>query len=153
MYKMKKSAGILLYKKVGTEIYFFIGHPGGPFWKDKDKGSWSIPKGEFTDQEAPIDAAIREFKEETGILVSGNFLELNPVRIKSGKKIYAWALERDIDAASVKSNEFDLEWPPKSKKFISVPEIDKCGWFTASDAIEKLNIAQGDFINQVLQKI
>lgn len=150
---MKKSAGILLYKNIKSEIYFFIAHPGGPFWKNKDEGSWSIPKGEFTDEEEPLNAAIREFHEETGILLEGDFTELNPVKLKSGKKIFAWALEKDVDASSIVSNEFPLEWPPRSGKFITIPEIDKCGWFTEKEAIEKLNVAQGDFIKELLTKI
>jgi predicted NUDIX family NTP pyrophosphohydrolase len=147
---MKKSAGILLYKKLKTDNYFFIAHPGGPFWKNKDLGSWSIPKGEFNDEERPLDAAIREFEEETGIKLEGDFIELNPVKLKSGKTIYAWALEKDVDEKTIKSNEFAFEWPPKSGKFIDVPEIDKCGWFKASEAIEKLNLAQGDFVRELV---
>jgi len=150
---MKRSAGILLFKKVKSEIYFFIAHPGGPFWKNKDVGSWSIPKGEFTDEEEPLQAAIREFQEETGIFLEGEFLELNPVRLKSGKKIFAWALEKDADETSIVNNEFPLEWPPKSGKFITIPEIDKCGWFKEDEAKEKLNVAQADFIDQMIKKL
>lgn len=150
---MKKSAGILLYKKIKPEIYFFIAHPGGPFWKNKDAGSWSIPKGEFDDDEEPLAAAIREFQEETGIKLDGNFIELSPVKLKSGKKVFAWALEKDVDAAAIISNEFSFEWPPKSGKFIMIPEIDKCGWFLENEALEKLNAAQGDFIKELLEKI
>ena len=103
---MKTSAGILVYKKENNEILFFIAHPGGPFWKNKDIGAWSIPKGEFNKDENAFDAAIREFEEETGIVPKGNFIELNPVKLKSGKMIYAWAVEDDIDADSITSNEF-----------------------------------------------
>lgn len=150
---MKKSAGILLYKIVKTEIYFFIAHPGGPFWKNKDIGSWSIPKGEFNDDEKPLDVAIREFKEETGIELSGNFIELSPVKLKSGKKIFAWALEKDVDETLIISNEFSFEWPPKSGRFIMIPEIDKCGWFGEKEVLEKLNVAQNAFIKELLEKI
>lgn len=146
---MKKSAGILLYKFIRSELYFFIAHPGGPFWKNKEMGSWSIPKGEFEDDEEPFDAAIREFFEETGIRLAGNFIELKPVKLKSGKKIFAWALEKEVDETKIKSNEFSLEWPPKSGRFINVPEIDKCGWFIKEEAIKRLNPAQGDFISEL----
>ncbi len=147
---MKTSAGILVYKKENDEILFFIAHPGGPFWKNKDIGAWSIPKGEFNQDENAFDAAIREFKEETGITPKGNFIELAPVKLKSGKMIYAWAVEDDIDADKIISNEFPLEWPPKSGKFIDVPEIDKCGWFGEKEALEKLNPAQNTFVIELL---
>lgn len=143
---MKTSAGILVYKKGNNEILFFLAHPGGPFWKNKDIGAWSIPKGEFTSDENAFDAAIREFEEETGIKPKGEFIELSPVKLKSGKIIYAWAVEDDIDADTIISNKFSFEWPPKSGKFIDVPEIDRCGWFGEKEALEKLNPAQTAFI-------
>ena len=150
---MKTSAGILVYKKEKTEILFFLAHPGGPFWKNKDLGAWSIPKGEFTSEENAFDAAIREFKEETGITPKGDFIALSPVKLKSGKMIYAWAVEDAIDADKVVSNEFSMEWPPKSRKFISVPEIDRCGWFREKEALEKLNVAQNAFVLELLNYI
>ena len=97
---MKKSAGILLYKMVNKDLQIFLVHPGGPFWKNKDLGSWSIPKGEFTDEE-PLEAARREFEEETGLSIQGDFTELSPVKLKSGKLIYAWALQHDLDPATI----------------------------------------------------
>ncbi|WP_296144342.1 NUDIX domain-containing protein [uncultured Flavobacterium sp.] len=150
---MKMSAGILVYKKVNNEILFFLAHPGGPFWKNKDIGAWSIPKGELNSEENTFDAAIREFKEETGITPKGNFIELNPVKLKSGKKIFAWAVEDDIDADTITSNEFPFEWPPKSGKFIDIPEIDRCDWFSEKDALEKLNVAQTAFVTELLSII
>ena len=147
---MKTSAGILVYKKENNEILFFIAHPGGPFWKNKDIGAWSIPKGEFNKDENAFDAAIREFEEETGIKPKGNFIELNPVKLKSGKMIYAWAVEDDIDADSITSNEFAFEWPPKSGKTIMIPEIDRCGWFGQKEALEKLNVAQNAFVAELI---
>lgn len=150
---MKMSAGILVYKKVNNEILFFLAHPGGPFWKNKDIGAWSIPKGELNSEENTFDAAIREFKEETGIIPKGNFIELTPVKLKSGKKIFAWAVEDDIDADTITSNEFPFEWPPKSGKFIIIPEIDRCGWFSEKDALEKLNVAQTAFVTELLSII
>ena len=113
---MKQSAGILLYKIVNGEMEVLLAHPGGPFWKNKDLGAWSIPKGEFTESENALDAAIREFEEETGTRLSGNFIELDSVKLKSGKTVYAWALEKDLDVATVKSNEFEIAWPPKAVK-------------------------------------
>lgn len=147
---MKTSAGILVYKKENNEILFFIAHPGGPFWKNKDIGAWSIPKGEFTSEENAFDAAIREFKEETGITPKGNFIELTPVKLKSGKMIHAWAVEDDIDAETIVSNEFSFEWPPKSGKTIMIPEIDRCGWFGKKEALEKLNVAQNAFVAELI---
>jgi len=150
---MKTSAGILVYKKENNEILFFIAHPGGPFWKNKDIGAWSIPKGEFTLEENAFDAAIREFEEETSIKPKGNFIELTPVTLKSGKTIYAWAVEDAIDADNIKSNEFPIEWPPKSGKFVNIPEIDRCGWFGKKEALEKLNVAQNAFVTELLNII
>lgn len=147
---MKKSAGILLYKKINKEIFIFLVHPGGPFWKNKDTGSWSIPKGEFTDDESPLDAAKREFAEETGTSLKGVFTELKPVKMKSGKLIYAWSNEGDIDPASVQSNTFEIEWPPKSGTMKSFPEIDKAGWFNVPEALQKINTAQASFIEQII---
>ena len=150
---MKQSAGILLYKINNTKIFVLLGHPGGPFWKNKDLGAWSIPKGEFTNEEKPFDAAMREFEEETGIKLQGKFIELQPVKLKSGKIIYAWALEQDIDASKIKSNTFEIEWPPKSGKFISIPEIDRAEWFSIDIAIEKINGGQSDLILQLVATI
>src|SRR4051812_22851119 len=103
---MKQSAGILLFKKSDGELKILLAHPGGPFWKNKDLGAWSIPKGEFTEEEKPLDAAIREFEEETGIKLSGDFIDLGKVKLKSGKLVFAWALEKELDASEIKSNEF-----------------------------------------------
>lgn len=147
---MKTSAGLLVYKKANAEILFFIAHPGGPFWKNKDVGAWSIPKGEFTSDENAFDAAIREFKEETGIVPKGNFIELTPVKLKSGKIIYAWAVEDAINADTITSNEFAFEWPPKSGKTMMIPEIDRCGWFGEKEALVKLNVAQNVFVIELL---
>lgn len=146
---MKKSAGILLYKMVNKDLHIFLVHPGGPFWKNKDLGSWSIPKGEFTDEE-PLQAARREFEEETGLSIQGDFTELRPVKLKSGKLIFAWALQHDIDPSTIKSNTFELEWPPKSGRFQSIPEIDQAGWFPISLALQKINPAQGNLILQLI---
>jgi len=154
---MKKSAGILLYKFIDKTIFFLLVHPGGPFWKNKDLESWSIPKGEFTEDENPLDAAKREFYEETGFKLESesetDFIELDSVKLKSGKTIFAWALEFDIDATLVKSNEFEMEWPPKSGKQQSFPEVDRAEWFQTEHALKKINPAQADFIVQIISKI
>ena len=146
----KKSAGLLLYRqKPGLE--FFLVHPGGPFYVKKDHGVWSIPKGEFGENEEPLTAAIREFKEETGILPKGTFVELRAVSLASGKKVYAWALEYDLDPKMILSNKFTLEWPPKSGQFKEFPEIDKGEWFSIKEARIKLNAAQIAFIDEILR--
>lgn len=151
--KLKKSAGILLYKIVNKQLFVLLAHPGGPYWKSKDVGHWSIPKGEFSDEENAFDAAIREFEEETGTRLDGDFIELIPVELKSGKVVYAWALEDDIDADAIVSNTFEIEWPPKSGILKSFPEIDKAAWFTVEEALEKINVAMGDFILQLGEKV
>ena len=150
---MKQSAGILLYKFIDVTIYFLLAHPGGPFWKNKDLESWSIPKGEFTDDEDALVAAQREFFEETGIKVDGDFIKLEPVKLKSGKIVFAWALEFDIDQSSIKSNDFEVEWPPKSGNLQKFPEIDRVEWFQTAEALKKINPAQADFIVQMVSKI
>ena len=145
----RQSAGILLYRKRLSQIEFFLVHPGGPFWKNKDEGTWSIPKGEFDDSENSLDAARREFFEETGIRLSGEFIELQPVRLKSGKIIFAWAIEKDINTDHIISNTFEMEWPPHSGKFQSFPEVDKGEWFELEQAIKKINVGQAGLIGQL----
>jgi predicted NUDIX family NTP pyrophosphohydrolase len=150
---MKKSAGILVFRLTNGKPQFFLVHPGGPFWKNKDEGAWSIPKGEFADDEDPLVAAKREFEEETGIRCGGKFIELAPVKQKSGKLVFAWALEMDIDPGSVKSNLFSVEWPPKTGKMQEFPEIDKGGWFDLNDAKQKINASQAYFLDQLVTKL
>ena len=150
---MKQSAGILLYKHVIGQLNVLLVHPGGPFWKNKDAGAWSIPKGEFTDDEDSLSAAIREFKEETGTLLSGDFQDLGNVKLKSGKVVHAWAIEGDLDTATLKSNEIEIEWPPKSGKKITVPEVDKAEWCNIPKALEKINPAQQELINRLIDKL
>ena len=145
---MKTSAGILAYKFKEDRLQVFLVHPGGPFWKNKDDSSWSIPKGEYTD-EAPLQAAVREFKEETGITIDGPFIALEPVKMKSGKLISAWASQQNIDPDAIHSNLFEMEWPPKSRKLQSFPEIDRGEWFSAEVALAKINTAQQSFITDL----
>jgi len=151
---MKQSAGILLYKTVNKSLAIFLVHPGGPFWKNKDEGAWSIPKGEFTEEEKAQDAARREFKEETGTDITGNFIELTPVKLKSGKKVYAWAVEGDIDVTAMKCETFiEIEWPPKTGKYQSFAEVDRGEWFTADHAKKKINSSQAALINELISKV
>jgi predicted NUDIX family NTP pyrophosphohydrolase len=149
----KQSAGILLYRKNDGRLQVFLVHPGGPFFKNKDAGVWSIPKGEFLNDEEPLAAAKREFLEETGQFVDGTFIPLKPVTLKSGKTVHAWALEGDIDHETITSNLFEIEWPPRSGKMQSFPEIDRAAWFDLDEARVKINGAQVDFIDEFATKI
>ena len=149
----KKSAGILLYRTKNKIVEVLLVHPGGPFWIKKDAGAWTIPKGELNENEEPFDAAIREMKEETGIILKGNYLELTPVKQKAGKLVYAWANEQDIDPSEIKSNEFEIEWPPKSEKKKLFPEIDKADWFDIKTAKEKINPGQLPLIEELIIKL
>ena len=127
----------------------FLVHPGGPFFKNKDLGAWSIPKGEFVNGEEALVAAKREFEEETGQAIDGDFIELKPIRLKSGKTVHAWAIEGDINHETITSNLFEMEWPPKSGKKQSFPEIDRAGWFEVEEAKLKVNGAQVGFIEEL----
>jgi predicted NUDIX family NTP pyrophosphohydrolase len=149
----KQSAGILLYKVLKKELYVFLVHPGGPFFAKKDLGAWSIPKGEFNDGEDPLTVARREFYEETGVQIEGDFTELSPIKQKSGKKVFAWAVEGEIDSGIIKSNTFDLEWPPRSNKLQSFPEIDRGEWFSLSTAKAKINDRQAALIDQLAEML
>ena len=148
----KKSAGILLYRLKKGSLEVFLVHPGGPFFIKKDDGAWTIPKGEF-DTEEPLVAAKREFLEETGIEVDGNFIVLASIRQKSGKIVLAFALESDIDASQLQSNTFEIEWPPRSGKMKTFPEIDKGEWFGVEQAKVKINAAQVPIIEELLALI
>ena len=149
----KKSGGLLVFRFRDRVIEIFLVHPGGPFFKNKDLGAWSIPKGEFDENENAFDAAVREFEEETGIKLKGKFIELSPVTQKSGKTVFAWAIESDIDCSLIKCNTFKLEWPPKSGKIREFPEIDKGEWFKVDQARLKINQSQFAFIEELLKKL
>jgi len=139
----KRSAGILLYRRQEGRIEVLLVHLGGPFWSKKDEGAWFIPKGELEEGEQPLSAAMREFREELGCEPpSGEPLELGTVKNKSGKLIYAWALQGDIDLADFKSNTFTLEWPPRSGKMREFPELDRAAFFALADAEPKLHSAE-----------
>lgn len=149
---MKVSAGLLLYRIGGESPEVFLVHPGGPFWKNKDEGAWSIPKGEYNNtEETPLNCAKREFNEETGHKIDGNFIELSPIKQKGGKIVQAWAIEGDIDPNTIKSNTTTIQWPPKSNKQIEIDEIDKGAWFAIPEAKHKINSQQISFIDQLLQ--
>jgi predicted NUDIX family NTP pyrophosphohydrolase len=146
----KHSAGVLLYRKLNNELQVFLVHPGGPFWKNKDEGAWSVPKGEYEESEDPLEAAKREFYEETGQYIDGRFTALAPVRLKSGKIIHAWAVEGDIDHNTIQSNLFEMEWPPKSGKTQAFAEVDRAGWFTVEEAKLKINAAQVGLVEELV---
>ena len=133
-----QSAGVLLYRRVGEALEVLLVHPGGPFWARKDEGAWSIPKGEFDAPEPAADAARREFAEETGVTLNGEFVALSPVRQPSGKIVHAFAVAGDLDPASIASNTFELEWPPRSGRTQSFPEIDRAAWFALDEARGKI---------------
>lgn len=150
---LKQSAGILLYRIREKRPEVFLCHPGGPFYKSKDLGVWTIPKGEFVDEE-PLAAAKREFEEETGQKIEGGFIPLAPVKYKSGGKIvYAWAVKGEVDVSGIKSNTFPLEWPPKSGKVVEFPEVDRGEWFTIETAIKKILPALSPLLEDLQQKI
>jgi predicted NUDIX family NTP pyrophosphohydrolase len=147
----KKSAGILMYRRREGVLEVFLVHPGGPYWKKKDAGAWSIPKGENEGGEEPLEVARREFQEETGFEASGKFIPLAPLRQPGGKVVAAWALGADCDASAIKSNTFSLEWPPRSGKRQEFPEVDRAGWFTLEAAREKITKGQAGFLDQLNQ--
>lgn len=150
----KLSAGLLVYRIRDKKPEVFLCHPGGPFYKNKDAGVWSIPKGEFEVDEEPLAAAKREFYEEIGQEMTGEFVPLKPVKYKDGRKIvYAWAVKGDLDPSTVKSNTFPLEWPPKSGKYIDTPEVDRGAWFSIEEARQKILGQQASLIDDLLDQL
>ena len=143
---MKSSAGILLYKICDKKLMVLLVHPGGPFWAKKDEGVWTIPKGEIEEGEEPLAAAKREFFEETGQPVTGKFIPIKPVRQKGGKLVHAWAVEGEMNITALKSNTFEIQWPPKSGNLKVFPEVDKAQWFSVEEAVIKVSAGQKDFI-------
>jgi predicted NUDIX family NTP pyrophosphohydrolase len=139
--EMKRSAGILMYRFEGPELQVLLAHPGGPLWAARDEGAWTIPKGEFTDED-PLQAARREFEEETGFPVDGQFIPLSTCRLKSGKTVCAWAVEGNVDAAQVRSNMFEFH----GREY---PEVDRAEWFTLAMARRKINPAQRVFLEKL----
>jgi len=145
----KKSAGLLLYRVNTSGLEVLLVHPGGPFWAKKDDGCWSIPKGEFGDDEEPLAAAKREFEEELGVPATGDFIPLEPVRQAGGKLVYAWAVRGDFDVSRLKSNTFSMEWPPRSGKLLEFPEVDRAGWFGMNAARRKILKGQTPLLDQL----
>jgi len=148
----KKSAGILMYRFNDKQIEILLVHPGGPFWAKKDMGAWSIPKGEFDDEEA-MTVAKREFFEETGVHIEAELAPLTAQKQKGGKVIYAWAVEGNLDTSNIKSNLFELEWPPKSGQKQKFPEVDKAEWFSLPIARQKVNPGQVALIDELIEKL
>ena len=141
------SAGLLLYRRAGPALQVLLVHPGGPFWQRKDLGAWTIPKGEVTDGEALIDAARREFHEETGFAIDAPATPIGHVRLTSGKVIHAFAAEGDLDASRVRSNTFELEWPRGSGHRRTYPEIDRAAWFDLTEARQRILPAQASLLD------
>ena len=149
----KRSAGMLMYRRAGARLEVLLVHPGGPFWAKKDLGAWSLPKGEYAAGEEPLAVAMREFEEETGARPSGDFLPLGE-SVQPGRKIVtAWAVEGDFDVGALKSNLFEMEWPPKSGRKTSFPEVDRAEWFSIEDARKKILPGQSAFLDRLLSAL
>lgn len=152
----KKSAGLLIYRDRddGSGIEILLVHPGGPFWRNKDEGAWTIPKGEFASDEDPLEAAKREFKEETGSdPPNGRYIPLTPIKQKNKKLVHAWAVKGDFDPATLKSNMFQTEWPPKSGRMQEFPETDRAQWFVPEAAKGKMLSGQEALVDELLQRL
>jgi predicted NUDIX family NTP pyrophosphohydrolase len=151
----RRSAGILLYRLAGPEPEVLLVHPGGPFWARKDEGVWSIPKGEYTEDEDPRAAAVREFAEELGSTPPADdaMLELGTITQRSGKVVTAFAVEGDLDPAAITSNTFAMEWPPRSGQTQEFPEVDRAGWFAPAEARQKLVPAQAELVDRLLERL
>ncbi len=148
---MKKSAGLLMFRDAANGVEVLIAHPGGPIFAGRDDGAWTVPKGLIEPGEDPLEAAQREFSEETGFVVTPEaFVELGSVRLKSGKQVTAWAFRGDADPAALASNEFEMEWPRRSGRMRRYPEVDQVEWASPSDAKRKLNRAQAAFVDRLL---
>lgn len=150
----RHSAGIVLFRRARGRLEVFLVHPGGPFWFKKDLGAWSICKGEYEPSEDALAAAQREFEEETGTRLEGApFIPLGEVKQKGGKIVAAWGFESDCDAASIRSNTFTTEWPPRSGRMQSFPEVDRAAWFGLDEARNKLLPSQIEFLDRLSQSL
>jgi len=138
-----------MYRRRNARLEVFLVHPGGPFWAKKDLGAWSICKGEYAEGEAALEAAKREFQEETGFTVQGEFLELGTVQQSGGKIVSAWAFEGDCDPGDLISNRCQVEWPPRSGRMIEIPEVDRADWFSLSEASERILKSQAPFLTRL----
>ena len=146
----KQAAGILLYRRGPRGLEVLLAHPGGPLWARKDLGAWTLPKGQFNNDERPIAAAKREFEEEMGSPPPGEFVEIGSIKQPSGKVVHAFVAESDFDVSTVQSNLFSLEWPPKSGQRAQFPEVDRAGWFTIDEARQKILKGQQPFLDRLL---
>jgi predicted NUDIX family NTP pyrophosphohydrolase len=144
----KESAGLLMYRRLQGVAQVLLVHPGGPYWAKKDRGAWTIPKGEIEQGEDAFAAARREFEEETGFRPEGDFRQLNPVSLKSRKTVYAWAFEGNCDTGALRSAAFTMEWPPHSGKEQEFPEVDRAEWLRLEEAKEKIQVGQRGFIDE-----
>jgi predicted NUDIX family NTP pyrophosphohydrolase len=150
----KRSSGLLLYRRNGAGVEVLLAHPGGPFWLQRDEGAWSIPKGEVEPDEEELAVALREFQEETGHAPpAATCLSLGEVRLKSGKYVVGWACEGDLDPTQAVSNTTTVEWPPRSGRQLTIPEIDRVEWFEPDDARRRLNPAQSVFVDRLLERL
>src|SRR5687768_16568173 len=145
----RPSAGLLLYRRTSAGLELFLAHPGGPFWHGRDAGAWTIPKGVAEAGEDTLRAACREFEQETGVRPVGPFLPLGSIRQKAGKLVHAWAWEGDADPGQTRSNTMRAEWPRGSGRWLTFPEVDRCEWFDAETAREKINAAQAELIDRL----
>jgi predicted NUDIX family NTP pyrophosphohydrolase len=145
----KRSAGLLMYRRRGGNLEVFLVHPGGPFWAKKDLGAWTISKGEYVEGEPPLEAARREFQEETGFAAEGVFLGLGAVQQAGGKIVSAWAFEGDCDPSKLISNRCQVEWPPRSGRQIEIPEVDRGDWFSIAEAKERILKSQAPFLERL----
>ncbi|MGE5566878.1 MAG: NUDIX domain-containing protein [Parcubacteria group bacterium] len=149
----EKSAGLLVYRLRDGAPEFLLAHPGGPFWANRDEGAWSIPKGLIGEGEETLAAALREFEEETGQRVSGDFTELTPLKQKGGKTVYCWLIESDPDLTTFRSNLFEMEWPRRSGRMQAFPEIDRVAWVGPEEALRKILPGQAGFIEEALTRL
>jgi predicted NUDIX family NTP pyrophosphohydrolase len=147
----KRSAGLIMFRRPKGEIEVFLVHPGGPFWANKDRGAWTLPKGEYFEEEEPLVAAQREFHEETGFVPHGPFLELGSIRQRSGKIVSAWAFESDCVPDTLISNTCEIEWPPRSGRRLEIPEIDRGQWFSMNDANEYMREEQRELLRRLFE--
>lgn len=152
--RQKRSAGLLMFRRVGDgAVEVFLVHPGGPYWANKNEGSWTVPKGEYAEDEDPLAAAQREFTEETSFEARGPFLELGSVQQKSGKITSVWAFEGECDPARLVSNTCEIEWPPRSKRRMTIPEVDRGAWFGLEQAEVFIREEQRDLLRRLQEQI
>ena len=145
----KRSAGLLMFRTSNDQLEVFLVHPGGPLWAKKDKGAWTIPKGEYEPDENPLVAARREFEEDTGFHATGEFVDQGSIKQKSGKAVNAWAFEGDCDPAKLASNTCEIEWPPRSGRRLEIPEVDRGRWFSTNEASEYIREEQRELLQRL----